>query len=437
MHTSSSRAARREVMTAVLSLLISVSPAIAGAQTAPVQGPPLEEAGAEQVMLSERGKPLAPRVFVLDGVAVARVKGRLAEPHLATQMQALRDAADAMLLFEPVSVMDKPTAPPSGDKHDYMSLAPYNWPNPDSPDGQPYVKRDGEINPEREKYDGPAVEKMSDAVGLLATAWYFTEDERYAAHAARLLRVWFLDEATRMNPHLQYGQAVPGGATGRNWGIIETRHWIQLVDMVGLLESSDSWTSDDHARLQAWFDEYLRWLLTSEFGRREDTRPNNHGAWYVAQTAAYALFVGKQETARRILAAAGKKRFDPHIDRDGKMPLELARTRAFTYTAVNLTALVNLARLADHVDIDLWNFRGDQGQGLRNVFTWFAPFVAAPETWRYPQITEITRLPRLSGLYRLAANAYDEPEFEQVVAEIVADGDALAWLDLCYPRRGD
>src|SRR5207302_773663 len=83
----------------------------------------------------------------------------------------------------------KRRVPPSGDKHDYVSMGPYWWPNPAKRGGLPYVRRDGERNPEmRDDYDAPRLAATTGAVTTLGLAYYFTDDEKYARRAALLLR---------------------------------------------------------------------------------------------------------------------------------------------------------------------------------------------------------------------------------------------------------
>ncbi len=46
-------------------------------------------------------------------------------------------AADKAMTDGPWSVTDKTRTPPSGDRHDYMSIAPYFWPDPAKADRLP------------------------------------------------------------------------------------------------------------------------------------------------------------------------------------------------------------------------------------------------------------------------------------------------------------
>jgi hypothetical protein len=243
-------------------------------------------------MLAVAGSPAAraadgktaaagPRVFCCDPDGLAKAKSRVAagDPSLKPALERLRREADKALEAGPFSVMDKSLTPPSGDKHDYMSIGPYWWPDPAKPDGLPYVRRDGEVNPERKAgtTDATAMGRMASAVETLALAYYFTGEERYARHAATLLRTWFLAPKTKMNPNLKYGQAIPGRVEGRGIGIIDTADLVHIPDAVGLLAGSKHWTEADQAGAVAWFDAYLDWLRTSKEGAKPRTRQGTGG----------------------------------------------------------------------------------------------------------------------------------------------------------------
>jgi hypothetical protein len=325
--------------------------------------------------------------------------------------------------------MDKPLVPPSGDKHDYYSVGPYWWPDPTEPDGLPYIRRDGETNPDREKYDNAGMGRMRSAVEALARAWHFTGEPAYAQRAAQLLRTWFLDAETHMNPHLQYGQAIPGICDGRPIGIIDTAGLITLVDAVGLLEPAEAWSDDDQQQLQAWFREYVAWLFNSEHGQGESRTKNNHAVWYDAQVASFALYAGDSDTARRVLAEVGPRRIATQIEPDGRMPLELARTKSFDYTSMNLRGFLHLARLGEHGGVDLWAYRSEDGRSLEAALDWFAPFVAGEREWTYPQIRRLSRL-GAAMLYHRAALRLDKPEYRVIAANVSGRVDDALWPPL-------
>ncbi|MFO7975708.1 MAG: alginate lyase family protein, partial [Candidatus Hydrogenedentota bacterium] len=306
-----------------------------------------------------------PRVFLTDASKLIEVRARVAagDPALKPAMDKLLAEAEAALNKGPFSVTDKPMTPPSGDKHDYMSVGPYWWPNPDTDDGLPYVRRDGEVNPERNEYDNVGQSAMARAVRTLALAYFLTGKELYAEHAATLLRVWYLNENTRMNPNLKYGQAIPGRVDGRGIGIIDTAHLARLLDAVGMLQGSEAWTEQDQQGLQQWFSEYLDWILTHPYGKNERNTRNNHGTWYDVQAATYALFTNRRDIAREVLESVPENRIAKHFQPDGRQPHELARTKSYGYSAMNLAGFFDLATLGEHFDMNLWNWESEDGRG--------------------------------------------------------------------------
>jgi hypothetical protein len=381
-------------------------------------------------------EPAPPRIFQSDGRDLAKVKQRLAagDKQVAAAVAKLREQADKQLKTEPLTVVNKPKAPPSGDKHDYVSMAPYWWPDPDKPDGLPYVRRDGKVNPERDKYDAPLLGKMSGAVSTLALAYYLTGEEKYAGHAATLLRVWFLDDKTRMNPNLNHGQFIPGVNEGRGNGIIDSVGLLPVVDAVGLLEGSRSWTKEDQAGMREWFREYLKWLRTSKNGKEEAAAANNHGTWYDVQVATYALFVGGEEEAvKKLLEECKTTRIARRIEPDGKQPLELKRTKAFDYSIVNLRALFALATLGDRVGVDLWRYETKDGRSIRKALDWLVPYATGEMKWEHEQITPL-RGAALAPLLRRAAVAYKEESYEKLIEKLPGRPD-LGTDGLLYPGR--
>jgi len=329
----------------------------------------------------------------------------------------LRHDADKDLHAKPGSVMDKAKTPPSGDKHDYLSLAPYSWPDPSKADGLPWINRDGEVNPDSKVgTDSVALGHMCSQVETLALAYHCTGHEPYAAKAAELLQVWFLAPATKMNPHLDYAQGVTGRDTGRGTGIIDTVGLIKVPEAIGLLDGSAAWTPELQHGMQAWFRDYLHWMRTSKNGLKEAKAANNHGSWYLAQTAAYALFVGDLDQVKASVAL-GRERIASQIEADGRQPLELKRTKSYSYTLYNLEALFALADFGRRVDIDLYGYRTADGRSLRAALDYIAPYFRADKTWPDKQIAEVKHPDeKLAGLLRRAALAYHDPKYEDYLA---------------------
>jgi hypothetical protein len=284
--------------------------------------------------------------------------------------------------------VQKTKLPPSGDRHDYWSIGPYWWPDPAKPDGLPYVNRDGERNPEAagDAYDSARFGRLRRAVSDLALAAFVTRDERYAERAALLLRTWFLDRATRMNPNLRFAQGVPGREEGRGTGIIDTAGLPAFLDGVALLRGTRAYSDSDQKGLDAWLSSYLDWLLTSRNGQAEAAATNNHGSWYDAQVAALALHTGKPELATRQLAERTRERIARQIEPDGRQPRELARTRSFGYSAYNLEALVTCARLGEAAGVDLWGYATADGRSLRRALDTLLPYADPGTPWPGKQI---------------------------------------------------
>jgi pectin methylesterase-like acyl-CoA thioesterase len=332
-------------------------------------------------------RPLpAPRVFTTRTELLRYSKETLPRDHPA--LIALVRAADSLKTVGPFTVTSKTRVPPSGDKRDYVSYGPYWWPDTTRPGGLPYVRRDGVVNTElRRESDVLRWYAMVDAVETLAHAYYFTDREEYAARAALLLRTWFVDSATRMNPHLQYGQAIPGVTEGRGIGIIDTRDIGRLTDAISIIDLSPSWRAPDQKAIDAWMRAYLDWLLTSEHGRDEADEMNNHGTWYDVQVVALALFTGDTALARRTAEDSRTRRIGPQIDSAGRQPLELARTRSLHYSVENLEAMTRLAEMARAVGVDLWNWHDTDNAGISEAIRFVAPYADPAKRWPGAQIT--------------------------------------------------
>jgi hypothetical protein len=368
---------------------------------------------ANSITLARGKKSAAPRVFLIDARQIAETKRRIhsGDSIFAAALAKLETDARRAMQQKPGSVVTKPVPAPSGDKHDYMSQAPYFWPDPNKPDGLPYVRRDGERNPEINKItDHLALDQMEDAVRTLALVYYFKADEKYAAKAAELLRAWFLDPRTRMNPNLEYAQFVPGVNTGRGIGLIETRGLVDVVDATGLLAGSKSWTAADQKGLESWFGKFLQWMQESKNGREESAAKNNHGTYYDVQTISFALFVGKYDLAKQLAETAKEKRIALQVEPDGRQPLELERTKAWSYSNMNLEGLMQLARLAESVDVDLWSYKTKDGRSIRAALDYLYPYAIEGRPWPYQQI-EGFNAKSFFPLIRRAAVHYQDQKF--------------------------
>jgi hypothetical protein len=300
----------------------------------------------------------------------------------------LLKVADKLLKFTPVSVMDKTEIPPSGNKHDYVSLAPYWWPDSSKKDGLPYIRKDGKTNPEVKNYpDKTNMPQLCENVYFLGLAYYYSGNEKYAQHASKLLQVWFLDTATKMNPNLNYGQFVKGRNDGRGAGIVDTRQFIFSIDGVELIKKSKSWTKANNTGLQKWFAEYLNWLTTSKNGKDELDADNNHGVWYDAQTLAMAVFIENKVKENEIVNRS-ISRLDKQMDKDGFFPLEMARTTSMGYSTFILNAFNIIAQLSEKTSTDFWNTQTKSGKSLNKGLQALLPYISKEKPWFGQQIKD-------------------------------------------------
>jgi hypothetical protein len=408
--------------------------------SAPIAGPPPSGAvDATSATAPVRPAPVpagtaAPAVFLTDPgtIAAQRAAYQAGAASVSVPVTLLIKRATRDLAVTPVSVMSKSQLPPSGTKHDYLSLSVYAWPNPHSTTGMPYVIRDGDRN--------PAVASVSDKTNLvnvidwsqeLAYAYYFTGNQAYAAKATTIISTWFLDPATRMNPNLKYAQGVPGSSSGQAGGIIDAADLPQVVDAAGLLAGSAAWTAADAAALHSWFADYLSWLLTSSNGKAEAATANNHATWYADQVISYELFAGHADLAKATVGRAETTIIRAQITSTGAQPRELARSNSWSYSTYNLDALARLAQLAASVHIELWHYTTSTGASIRGALA----FVLAHEShWTYAQASAMSSQYLVYPLYAAAAAYASGTYAKDAVAAAATLPAAYPALALMYPE---
>jgi hypothetical protein len=293
------------------------------------------------------------------------------------------EAADRYLGEAPRTITTTPATRSAGGLHDYFSDGDYWWPDPANPDG-PYLQRDGMTNPANFVEHRRALMRFGVQMPALTSAWLLTRDRRYAEHAGRHVRAWFVDDATRMNPHLQYAQAIHGRTTGRGTGIIDTIHLVEVVRAIEELEPSGVLTPRDRQRVREWFRAYLTWLTTSPHGIEEREAKNNHGTCWVMQVASFARFVGDET-----LLASMRDRFKQvlvpgQIAPDGSFPLELRRTKPYGYSLFNLDAFATAAWLLSTKDDDLWAYETADGRGVVKAIDYMIPYIRDRKSWPLP-----------------------------------------------------
>ena len=379
------------------------------------------------------------RTFLWRPDWLGATKSRLeSDTSLQPAWTALKARADAALTRAPYTVVDKTTTPASGDKHDYMSMGPYWWPDRSKPRGLPYIRRDGQFNPERDTnaFDVSDLEAMSQDVQALALASYFTGDARYATKAGEMMRVWFLDPATKMSPNFNHGQAVPGRVSGRAEGVIDAHRLARVVEAAGLLEPTSALTEDENEALQTWFGELVQWMATSPIGREERAAENNHGLYYDTLITHFALYAGMDEVAKAVAERAKTRRLAAQIDPDGSLPRELTRTRSLHYSTWTLTAAFDLADEARCAGVDLWGYQSEDGRSLHAAVNFLVPWAGREQDWRWPELDK-TETDGLYEVFQRAAWAYGDPTYAAKAALYAKRNETLDLNLRVPPYAGD
>lgn len=286
---------------------------------------------------------------------IDHMRSRMSDPALEAPISGIIRDAEKMLATPIPLITDKQKIAPSGDKHDYFSMARYWWPNPNTPDGMPYVRQDGKRNPETEGMDRETLGEMEKMLTVYALAYLYSGKESYAEKGWEILRAWFINKKTRMNPSMQYSQVRMGhnNNQGSNSGILDGYSLLIVPDAVKILSFSKQTKPKEVETIRAWFADYLQWMLTSEQGKKEDVAPNNHGTAYHIQVAVYALFTGNDSVAQDYLSSFAERRIIPQIEPDGRQPKELVRTRAYGYSAYNLKHILDMIDICRLQGIDL------------------------------------------------------------------------------------
>ncbi|WP_379932410.1 alginate lyase family protein [Maribacter chungangensis] len=354
---------------------------------------------------------------------------------LPAYQKLMADAKNA-LDAKPTSVVEKSRTAASGDKHDYLSLAPYWWPDLDKEDGLPWIRKDGEVNPmtRGENVDTDAKNHLFYHVKTLSLAFFFSGEKQYADKTKELLQVWFIDETTKMNPNLDYAQGIPGRNTGRGFGIIDFHGILNIVTALEILKSGNALEPSVETPMRKWLEDYLNWLQTSKFGIFEKTRKNNHGTLYDVQLVCLLLFLDKTDAARTVLESVTENRIRHQIEADGRQPHELDRTKGMTYSILNLSGLTKLAFLGrkERIQIDLWKDESASGT-LKKGHDFLYPYVGNDKTWPYQQLGSMDKaVERLQKMFAATGSMLNIPSYCGEEKALIKKDDVQHLLYPCF-----
>lgn len=336
----------------------------------------------------------------------------------------LINVADALLKQKAPSVVDKTFFPPSKNKHDYLSISRYWWPDPSKKEGLPWKRKDGVTNPstQTDDVDRNRLGLMAKMTSALSLAYYFSEDEKYAKKTAEVIKTWFLNEATLMRPHLQYAQSVPGNPKGRRSGILDGRLIPKTVlDAIHMISTSPHWEQADTKKMDVWLTQYLAWLTKSKLGKKGAKQTNNHGSWYNFQVASLAYYLNDKAMLTQIINTV-KESYAFQFDSKGAQPHELKRTRSYFYSCFNLDAMTRIAMISEKVNQSFWNYESSDGKSLALAINFLLPATEGAD-WAYKTkgVDPSYIAPLLARISKQSSNE----KYPQVLRKILNDLKAI------------
>jgi len=332
-------------------------------------------------------------------------------------------AADAHLREAPRTITSIPAPRSPGGVHDYYSEADYWWPDL-SHAGGPYVRRDGFSNPG--KFDGHRDALIAFGVRMpaLAAAWRLTGKSRYARAAAEHLNAWFVAPETRMSPDLAHAQAIIGRDTGRAIGIIDTLQIVEVAHAAKLLSNlrAPGFDARFRAGVDAWFRSYLGWLTTSAAGIEERDQKNNHGTCWLLQCAAFADLLSDEDALAGLRTRLRTVIVPNQIAAGGRQPLELSRTKPYSYSLFNLDVLATACQILSPGSRKLWTAAGPGGGSVADAIGFMVPFIRKKARWPYPaDVEHFDALPVRQPSLLFGGLALDCPDWISLWRTLPAD----------------
>ncbi len=318
------------------------------------------------------------------------------KPNLKSSLDTLNNdskkiitQADKALKLAVFTVMNKSGIAASGNRHDYYTLAPYFWPDLSKKDSLPYIRKDGEVNPQtRTTYtDYDEWNNFGNAISALYNGYKVSKQTAYAKKAQSLIAAWFIDTKTKMNPNLDYAQGVRGLNNGRQFGIIEFSGLASILECLNYFENNKVLSTEIKTGFNGWLTQYAYWLQNSDFGKKESNTNNNHATTYDLQLANILIYLNQTDNLKKLLEEVKTKRIAKQIDRDGKQPEELARTKAFSYSILNLNGLSKLAIIGKKYGVDLWSYESPKGGSIKKAYDFLIPYLG--KEWPYEQIAAL------------------------------------------------
>lgn len=342
---------------------------------------------------------------------------------IASDRARVLKAADRYLRDEPITITASHSPRSAGGRHDFFSEGDYWWPDPNNPTG-PYIQRDGMTNPNNFIDHRRYLMRLSIQVPALVAGWKITKQDRYALHAAKHLRAWFIDETTRMTPHLEFAQAIQGRVKGRGIGIIDTIHLVEVARAIEVLQRSKALSRQETTSIKKWFSDYTTWLTTSKNGTDEREARNNHGTCWVMQVAAFAHLIEDEKLLKYCRNRFKTVLVPNQIAVDGSFPEEKRRTKPYGYSLFNLDAMTTVCQFLSMPGDNLWTFTLADGRGIATAVAYMYPYIKDKTTWPLkPDVMYDAEWPMRHSSLLFAGVALNKPEYIELWNTLRADSD--------------
>jgi hypothetical protein len=296
--------------------------------------------------------------------------------------ERISKSADDYLKKDPIPITEFTCDRSLGTKNDFYSEGDYWWPNPEDPNGR-YIRRDGMSNPDYFKGHREAMRNMSIQVAALTAAYKISGDQKYADHAIKHLKVWFINSDTKMNPNMNYAQAIKGICPGRGVGLIDAIHLVEPARAISVLKDLNAIDDKLYSSLQEWFAQLLVWMTTHEYGIDERERKNNHGTCWVMQAAEYARLTGNEEILEYCRNRYKSVLLPNQMSEDGSFHLELARTKPYGYSLFNIDIMAAVCQILSTTKENLWEFKLEDGRGMELGMEFIYPYIQDKSQWPF------------------------------------------------------
>ncbi len=329
----------------------------------------------------------------------------------ADEQNYIIETATASLDSLPVTVTSAICERSAGNMHDFYSEGDYWWPDPENPEG-PYIRKDGQTNPENFVAHRLAMIRFSQLAGMQTSAFLLTGDLKFARATQKHMEAWFSNPKTRMNPSLNFAQAIKGRVTGRGIGIIDAIHLVEVARTVEILEKNNALPEKSVLEIKNWFREFVTWLTTHQYGIDEMNAKNNHGTCWVMQVGAFARLTGDIKVLEMCRERFKTVLLPGQMAKDGSFPLETKRTKPYGYSLFNLDAFMTSAEILSTDKDNLYEYSTPGGINLLLGAEFLFPYVKNKSNWPFERdIMYWDNWPVREPFLMFAGKAYKNKEF--------------------------